>query len=120
MSLPAGTRVGSYEILGLLGAGGMGQVYRALDRKLERHVALKFLSGSLSGPEEKERFLREARAASALDHPNIGTIYTIEDSRALRVANPVAMVLPLIKPEIGVDERVSVIESPGDLLRARD
>ena len=80
MPLPAGTRLGSYEIISLLGAGGMGQVYKALDAKLSRHVALKLLPGPLSGGADKERFLLEARAASALDHPNIGTIYTIEET----------------------------------------
>lgn len=80
MALEPGTHLGNYEILGLLGAGGMGQVYRALDRKLERHVAIKILAGKLDGQTEKNRFLQEARAASALDHPNIGTIYTIEET----------------------------------------
>jgi eukaryotic-like serine/threonine-protein kinase len=67
MRLDPGTRLGSYEIVSLLGAGGMGQVYKALDLKLERHVAIKILAGSLDGQTEKERFLQEARAASALD-----------------------------------------------------
>jgi len=80
MPLASGARLGNYEILGLLGAGGMGQVYRAMDLRLERHVAIKVLGGSLDGQTEKERFLGEARAASALDHPNIGTIYTIEET----------------------------------------
>src|ERR1017187_7294388 len=80
MPLDPGARLGNYEILSLLGAGGMGQVYKALDLKLERHVAIKILGGKLDGQTEKSRFLQEARAASALDHPNIGTIYTIEET----------------------------------------
>ena len=80
MNIDPGTRLGNYEILRLLGAGGMGQVYKALDLKLERHVAIKILSGSLDRETEKERFLQEARAASALDHPYIGTVHTIDET----------------------------------------
>src|ERR1700688_907559 len=80
MPLPAGTRLGSYEVLRLLGAGGMGQVYEAVDMKLGRHVALKLLPGGLGDGTDKERLLQEARAASALDHPNIGTAHTIEET----------------------------------------
>jgi eukaryotic-like serine/threonine-protein kinase len=80
MPLEPGMRLGNYEILSLLGAGGMGQVYKALDRKLERHVAIKILAGGLEEQPDKERFLHEARAASALDHPNIGTIYGIDET----------------------------------------
>ena len=77
----AGGRIGDYQILGLVGAGGMGAVYKALDLKLERMVALKFLSHDLSiGEKEKERFLREAKSASALDHTNIGVIHGLEES----------------------------------------
>ncbi len=80
-SLSAGDLVGKYKILGLAGAGGMGVVYRALDVKLERTVALKFLPEHVvSTGEEKERFLREARTASALDHPNIGVIHGLEET----------------------------------------
>jgi eukaryotic-like serine/threonine-protein kinase len=80
-TLSAGELVGNYKILGLAGAGGMGVVYRALDVKLERTVALKFLPEHLiSSNEEKERFLREARTASSLDHPNIGVIHGLEET----------------------------------------
>ena len=58
MRLDPGTRLGSYEIVGLLGAGGMGQVYRALDLKLERHVAIKVLAGSLDGQPRRSDFSR--------------------------------------------------------------
>ncbi len=76
----AGDLVGNYKILGLAGAGGMGVVYRALDIKLERTVALKFLpENAISSDEEKQRFLREARTASSLDHPNVGIIHGIEE-----------------------------------------
>jgi serine/threonine-protein kinase len=75
-----GRRVSNYQIAERLGAGGMGVVYRALDLKLNRPVALKFLPPHLSGGTEKERFLQEARAASALDHNNIGVIHGIEET----------------------------------------
>ena len=85
MSIPSATLspgdvVGNYKIVGLAGAGGMGVVYRAVDEKLERMVALKFLPEHLtSSQEDKDRFLREARTASALDHTNIGVIYGMEE-----------------------------------------
>jgi len=80
-TLSAGDVVGNYKILGLAGAGGMGVVYRALDVKLERTVALKFLPEHVvSSSEDKERFLREARTASSLDHPNIGVIHGLEET----------------------------------------
>jgi serine/threonine protein kinase/tetratricopeptide (TPR) repeat protein len=78
-TLSVGDLVGNYKILGMAGAGGMGIVYRALDVKLERTVALKFLPEHVaSSSEDRERFLREARTASSLDHPNIGVIHGLE------------------------------------------
>jgi serine/threonine protein kinase/tetratricopeptide (TPR) repeat protein len=78
MTLSAGNRLGSYEIDTLLGSGGMGEVYRARDTKLRRDVAVKVLREELaSDPERLCRFEQEARAASALNHPNIITIYDI-------------------------------------------
>lgn len=76
-----GTTVGQFRIEEQLGSGGMGVVYRALDTKLDRQVALKFLPPSLSSDEEaKKRFIQEAKAASGLDHPNICTIFDIGES----------------------------------------
>ncbi|MEM8931752.1 MAG: serine/threonine-protein kinase, partial [Acidobacteriota bacterium] len=81
-----GETVRHFEILGPLGSGGMGVVYLARDRKLERDVALKFLpTGAAGTDEESKRFLREARVASALDHPNICTVHAIDESADGRV-----------------------------------
>ncbi len=78
MSLSPGSRLGPYEIVAALGAGGMGEVYRARDSRLGREVAVKVLPGDLSTDEDRvRRFEQEARSASALDHPNIITIYDI-------------------------------------------
>ena len=84
VALDPGTRIGRFEITGLLGAGGMGEVYHAYDLKLHREVALKLLSPALAASEAHLlRFEREARAASALNHPNICTIYDIgQDTQA--------------------------------------
>jgi serine/threonine-protein kinase len=81
-SLSLGEVVGNnYEILGIVGAGGMGVVYRARDRKLERIVALKFLPPEIDRDDrERQYFLLEARTASSLDHPNIGVIHGIEET----------------------------------------
>jgi eukaryotic-like serine/threonine-protein kinase len=81
VSLSAGDRVGEYEIIGMVGAGGMGLVYRALDLRLQRRVALKFLPPDLvHSQSDKQRFLREARTASSLDHANVGVIHAIEET----------------------------------------
>jgi serine/threonine-protein kinase len=80
MVLASGSRFGSYEILSLLGVGGMGEVYRALDGRLQREVAVKVLPDALhADPERRSRFEREARTASNLNHPNILTIFEIGD-----------------------------------------
>src|SRR4051812_34335330 len=80
MALVPGVRLGPYEIGPLLGAGGMGEVYKATDTRLRRTVAIKVLRAqSLDDPERKRRFLHEARAASALNHPNIITVHEIAD-----------------------------------------
>jgi serine/threonine protein kinase len=78
MRLAAGARLGPYEILAPLGAGGMGEVYRAKDTRLDRVVAVKVLPSHLSAdPELRQRFEREARAISSLNHPNICTLYDV-------------------------------------------
>jgi serine/threonine protein kinase/tetratricopeptide (TPR) repeat protein len=92
MPLFAGTRLGPYEILAPLGAGGMGEVYRSKDTKLDREVALKVLPDALAqDPERLARFEREAKVLASLNHPNIAQIYGVEDSGGVR-----ALVMELV------------------------
>src|ERR1700732_5441455 len=90
MPLAVGSKLGHYEILSLLGQGGMGEVYRARDTTLKRDVALKVLPATfLRDQERMARFQREAEVLASLDHPNIGHIHGIvdsEDSRGLVLA----------------------------------
>ena len=80
MALAAGTRLGSYEITGSLGAGGMGEVYRAKDLKLGREVAIKTLPSALAGdPDRLARFEREAKLLAALNHANIAVVHGLDD-----------------------------------------
>ncbi len=88
MSLTSGTRLGPYEVLGSLGAGGMGEVYRARDAKLGRDVALKILPDTFANdPDRLARFEREAKTLASLNHHHIAQIYGVEEtathSRAL-------------------------------------
>jgi len=79
MTLPAGNRIGAYEISAPIGAGGMGEVYRARDTRLDRDVAIKLLPASFAGdPDRVARFEREAKTLAALNHPNIASIYGLE------------------------------------------
>src|SRR5579884_3985839 len=83
-SLSAGDHLGHFEIEEAIGRGGMGEVYRARDSRLKRQVAIKILSDGFSGePERIERFSREARTASALNHPNIVAVYDIGCDRGI-------------------------------------
>ncbi len=85
MPLAAGSRLGPYEIVAPLGAGGMGEVYRARDTRLQREVALKVLPAAWSAnPERLERLEREARTVAGLNHPNIVTLHTLEDHDGVR------------------------------------
>ena len=99
MSLASGVRLGPYEIVAPLGAGGMGEVYRARDTKLGRDVAIKVLPTSFAAdPERLARFEREARLLASLNHPNIGAIYGVEETSGL-----VALVLELVEGETLAD-----------------
>ena len=95
MTLPAGTRLGVYEIVAPLGAGGMGEVYRARDTRLNREVAVKVLSGVFAGdPERVSRIEREAQILASLNHANIAHIHGVEESSA----GP-ALVMELVEGE---------------------
>ena len=95
MTLAAGTRLGVYEVSAPLGAGGMGEVYRARDSRLNRDVALKVLPDVFAGdPERLARFTREAQTLAALNHPNIAAIYGVEESNGVR-----ALVMELVTGE---------------------
>jgi Tol biopolymer transport system component len=92
MSLNTGDRLGSYEVIALLGAGGMGEVYRAHDKSLERDVALKVLPTAFAlDPHRVARFRREAQVLAALNHPHIASIYGLEES-----SGGLALVLELV------------------------
>jgi serine/threonine-protein kinase len=93
MSLQPGARLSAYEILGLIGAGGMGEVYRARDTKLHREVALKVLPARFAlDPDRLARFQREAQVLASLNHPNIAIIHGLEESDGVR-----ALVLELVE-----------------------
>src|SRR5262252_9237183 len=84
MPLTSGMRVGPYEVVAPLGAGGMGEVYRARDSRLRRDVALKILPTSVANdPDRRLRFEQEAHAAAALNHPNILAIYDVGSGNEL-------------------------------------
>jgi len=95
MRLSPGTRLGPYEVVAPLGAGGMGEVYRARDTKLGREVAIKVLVEDVAGdPERLKRVEREARTLAALNHPHIAQVYGFEDSGSIR-----ALVMELVPGE---------------------
>ena len=95
MTLAAGTRIGAYEIVTLLGAGGMGEVYRARDAKLEREVAIKIVPASVAGDGDRLlRFEREAKTLAALNHPNIAQVHGFEQSSEI-----CALVMELVEGE---------------------
>src|SRR5580693_2540258 len=93
MPLSAGSRLGSYEILAPIGAGGMGEVYRARDIKLGRDVAIKVLPGAFACDADRmARFEREAQVLASLNHPHIAAIYGLEESDGMR-----ALVMELVE-----------------------
>ena len=89
MSLAAGTTLGPYEVIGLIGQGGMGEVWQARDTKLDRDVALKVLPEAFtSDPDRLARFEREAKVLASLNHPNIGSIYGLEEAEGIGALVP--------------------------------
>jgi len=93
MSLSTGTRLGAYEVLGLIGSGGTGEVYRARDTKLNREVALKVLPEEFALDADRlARFKREAQVLASLNHPDVAAIYGLEGSGGVQ-----ALVLELVE-----------------------
>ncbi|HVJ28308.1 MAG TPA: protein kinase [Vicinamibacterales bacterium] len=109
MALSAGARLGIYEVISLLGRGGMGEVYRARDTRLGRDVALKLLPASedVHDPHRRARLEREARALAALTHPNIAAIYGLHDEGSPQAATPstIVIVMELVEGET-LDDRL--------------
>ena len=124
MSLAPGTRIGPYEVAGPLGAGGMGEVYRATDTKLKRQVAIKILPPSLAADADRlARFQREAEVLASLNHPHIAAIYGLEESSDLT-----ALVMELVEGDdlsqriargaIPLDEALPIAKQIAEALEA--
>src|SRR5262245_60701325 len=100
MTLVPGARLGSYEVIGTIGAGGMGGVYRARDTKLERIVAVKVLPDFFAAdPDRLSRFQREAKTLASLNHPNIAAIYGLEEGPAEPGGHGRALIMELVEGE---------------------
>lgn len=124
MSLAPGTRIGPYEIVSMVGAGGMGEVYRAHDTSLKRDVALKILPESFAADAGRlARFQREAEVLASLNHPHIAAIYGLQDADAIT-----ALVMELVEGEdlaeriargaIPVDEALPIASQIAEALEA--
>jgi serine/threonine protein kinase len=120
----AGKRLGSYEILSALGAGGMGEVYRARDTRLDRDVAIKILPEPFAADAERvARFRREAKVLASLNHPHIAAIYGLEEADGVK-----ALVMELVEGEnlaqrlargaIPLDEALSIAKQIAEALEA--
>jgi serine/threonine-protein kinase len=124
MSLGPGTRIGAFEITGTLGAGGMGEVYRARDTKLDRDVAIKVLPEAFAqDPERLARFAREAKTLAALNHPNIGGIYGVEEAGGvpalvLELVEGPTLADRLARGAIAIDEALPIAKQIADALEA--
>ena len=124
LSLTPGTRLGPYEVVSAIGAGGMGEVYRATDTKLKRQVAIKILPPSLAAdPDRLRRFQREAEVLASLNHPNIAAIYGLEEGGGVS-----ALVMELVEGEdlsqriaqgpIPIDEALPIARQIAEALEA--
>ena len=124
MALGPGTRLGVYEILSLLGSGGMGEVYRARDHKLDRDVAIKVLPDPVAGdPERLARFEREAKTLALLNHPNIAHIYGLEDSAGvsalvMELVEGPTLADRIVKGPIPLDEALPIAKQIAEGLEA--
>src|SRR4029453_15461313 len=124
MPLSAGTRLGSYEILAAVGAGAMGEVYRARDTRLDRDVAIKILPEAFAADAERvARFQREAKVLASLNHPHIAAIYGLEDAEGVK-----ALVMELVEGDdlaqrlgrgaIPLDEALPIAKQIAEALEA--
>ena len=124
MAQTAGTRLGVYEVTAKIGEGGMGEVYQARDTTLDRDVALKVLPEAFtSDPDRRARFEREAKVLASLNHPNIGSIYGLEEAEGVK-----ALVLELVegptladrikKGPIPIDEALPLAKQIAEALEA--
>src|SRR5207342_2072755 len=122
MSVNIGTQFGSHELIGLLGKGGMGEVYRARDTKLKREVAIKILPDEFSrDPDRISRFQREAEVLASLNHPHIAAIHSLEQANGSRF-----LVLELVEGEtlagriqrgaLPIDEALTIAKNICDAL----
>jgi serine/threonine protein kinase len=124
MSVAVGQRIGAFELTGSLGAGGMGEVHRATDTKLKRHVAIKILPGAVASDSDRlARFRREAEVLASLNHPNIAAIYGFEDASGVH-----ALVLELVEGKtleeflaaraLPLDDALKIARQIGEALEA--
>jgi eukaryotic-like serine/threonine-protein kinase len=125
MSLPVGATVGPYQIVGALGAGGMGEVYRARDPRLSRDVALKALPQEFTGdPDRVARFQREAQVLASLNHPHIASIYGIEETGdssrflVLELVEGGTLAGTLTARRVAVDRALTIARQIADALEA--
>ncbi len=124
MRLDAGTRLGSYEILAPIDRGGMGEVYKARDVRLDRTVALKICSDVLAeSTERRARFEREARLLALLTHPNVATLHGLEESKGIRflvteLVEGETLVEWIASPPIPIDEALPLFQQIAEGLEA--
>ena len=120
MALAPGTRVGPYEIVSTLGAGGMGEVYRARDSKLNRDVAIKVLLAAVANdPDRLARFAREAQVLASLNHPNIAGIYGLEDNAiVMELVEGPTLADRIAHGPVPVDEAIAIARQIADALLA--
>jgi serine/threonine-protein kinase len=124
LGLSPGTRLGGYEILSLIGSGGMGEVYRARDSRLNRDVAIKMLPADVAADHDRlARFEREARVLASLNHPNIANIYGVDDSSGtpalvMELVDGPTLADRIAKGPIPLDEALPIAKQIAEALEA--
>src|SRR5688572_17615949 len=120
MSLNAGKKVGAYEIVALIGAGGMGEAYRARDTRLKREVAIKVLPDAFANdPDRLARFQREAELLATLNHPNIAQIHGLEDrALVLELVEGPTLADRIAQGPIPIDEALTIAKQIAEALEA--